>query len=128
MRVATLIARILVGFVFLVFGSNAFLHFIPAVLPSGVAGQFLTVLFQSHYVLFIGGVQAASGALLLVNRYVPLGLTLLGPVIFNILIYHLLMDHAGAPIAVIVAILWGFLVYRYRQYFGSLFVQRASIA
>jgi putative oxidoreductase len=80
MKIATLIARILLGLMFLVFGLNPFLHFLPAVLPSGLAGQFLNVLLQSHYVLFIGAVQVAGGVLLLVNRYVPLALTLLGPV------------------------------------------------
>jgi len=94
--------------------------------PSGPAGQFLTVLTESHYVLFIGAIQVAGGALLLVNRYVPLALTLLGAVIVNILLYHLLLDHAGAPIAVIVAIFWGILFFRHRQYFSNLFVQRTS--
>jgi putative oxidoreductase len=126
MKVAILIARILLGLVFVVFGSNAFLNFIHAMLPGGLAGQFLTVLFQSHYVFFIGGVQVAGGALLLANRYVPLGLTLLGPVIVNILLYHLLLDHTGASVAIVVAILWGFLFYRYRQNFSSLFEQRAA--
>ena len=126
MKVATVIARVLIGLVFVVFGSNAFLNFIPAVLPSGLAGQFFTVLFQSHYVLFIGGVQVAGGALLLVNRYVPLGLTLLGPVIFNILLYHLLLDHTGGSMAIVVAILWFTLFYRYRRNFEGLFVQKAG--
>jgi putative oxidoreductase len=126
MKVATLIARILLGLVFVFFGSNAFLNFIHAPLPGGLAGQFLSVLFQSHYVFFVGGVQVAGGALLLVNRYVPLGVTLLGPVIFNILLYHALLDHNGAPVAVVVAILWGILLYRYRQNFAGLFVQRAA--
>jgi putative oxidoreductase len=125
-KIATLIARILLGLIFFVFGLNAFLNFIPAVLPSGLAGQFVTVLFQSHYVLFIGAFQVAGGALLLVNRYVPLALTLLGPVIVNILLYHLLLDHTGAGVAIVVAILWGILAFRHRQYFSSLFVQRTS--
>ena len=126
MKAATLIARILVGLVFVVFGSNAFLNFIHAPLPSGLAGQFLGVLFQSHYVYFIGGVQVLGGVLLLVNRYVPLGITLLGPVIFNILLYHLLLDHMGGSMAIVVAILWAILFYRYRQNFASLFVQKAA--
>jgi putative oxidoreductase len=125
-KIATLIARILLGLVFFVFGLNAFLNFIPAVLPSGLAGEFVTVLLQSHYVVFIGAFQVAGGALLLVNRYVPLALTLLGPVIVNILLYHLLLDHTGAAVAIVVAILWGFLAFRHRQYFSSLFVQRTS--
>ena len=126
MKVATFIARILVGLVFVVFGSNAFLNFIHAPLPTGLAGEFFTVLFQSHYVFFVGGIQVLGGALLLANRYVPLGITLLGPVIFNILLYHLLLDHTGGSVAVVVAILWGILFYRYRQNFASLFVQKAA--
>jgi hypothetical protein len=93
-------------------------------LPPGPAGQFLNVLIQSHYVLFIGAVQVTAGVLLLVNRYVPLALTLLGPVIVNILLNHLLLDHAGAPLAIIVTIFWAVLFFRHRQYFSGLFVQR----
>jgi putative oxidoreductase len=126
MKIATLVARILLGLMFLVFGLNPLLHFLPAVFPSGLAGQFLNVLIQSHYVLFIGAVQVAGGVLLLVNRCVPLALTLLGPVIVNILLYHLLLDHAGAPLAIIVTVFWGVLFFRHRQYFSSLFVQRTS--
>jgi hypothetical protein len=127
MKIVALIARILVGLVFLVFGLNGFLHFIPmGTLPSGLAGQFLTVLIQSHYVIFVSALQLAGGALLLVNRYVPLGLTLLGPVIVNILLYHATMDRAGLPLAIVVAILWCVVAYRERQYFSSLFVQKTS--
>jgi len=126
MKIATLIARILLGLIFFVFVLNPFLHFLPAILPSGLAGQFLSLLIQSHYVLFIGAVQLVGGALLLANRYVPMALTLLGPVIVNILLYHLLLSHAGAGLAILVTILWGFLFFRHRQYFSSLSVQRTS--
>src|ERR1700686_3786093 len=107
MKIAALIARILLGVIFLVFGLNGFLQFIPATLPPGMAGQFFSVLLQSHYVYFVSFFQLAGGALLLANRYVPLGLTLLGPVIANILIYHLLLDDAGAPLGISVTIFWG---------------------
>jgi len=126
MKITALIARLLLGLVFFVFGLNAFLHFIPAVLPTGLAGQFVTVLIQSHWVYFVGAFQAVGGALLLVNRYVPLALALLGPVVVNILLYHFLLDFTGAPVAIIVAILWLFLFFYYRKYFASLFVQKAS--
>jgi putative oxidoreductase len=127
MKIAALIARILVGVVFFVFGLNGFLKFIPmGALPAGAAGQFLTILIQSHYVLFVSALQLAGGALLLVNRYVPLALTLLGPVIVNILLYHLLLDHSGLAPAIVVAILWGIIAFRQRQYFSGLFVQRTS--
>jgi hypothetical protein len=64
--------------------------------------------------------------LLLVNRYVPLGLALLAPVIVNILSYHLLLDRTGLPVAIVVLILWCFLAFRHRQHFSGLFVQRTS--
>ncbi|MGA2845544.1 MAG: hypothetical protein ABSF68_08990 [Candidatus Acidiferrales bacterium] len=127
MKIVALIARLLLGLLFLVFGLNGFLHFIPMKgLPTGLAGQFATVLMQSHYVLFVSALQIAGGALLLVNRYVPLGLTILGPVIVNIILYHALMDLAGLPLAIVVAILWAIVAYRQRQYFSSLFVQKTS--
>ncbi len=66
------------------------------------------------------------GVLLLVNRYVPLALTLLGPVIVNILFYHLLMDRMGLPMAIVVVILWVILFLRHRQHFSGLFVQKAG--
>jgi putative oxidoreductase len=126
MRIAALISRILLGLVFVVFGLNGFLNFIKGPLPSGVAGQFLGALMQSHFVLVISAVELAGGALLLANRYVPLALVLLGPVIVNIFFYHLLMDRSGLIIAIVVIILWGLIALRHRQYFSGLFVQRAA--
>lgn len=125
MKIAALIARILLGLVFVVFGLNGFLNFMKGPLPSGVAGQFLGALIQSHFVLVVSAVELAGGALLLANRYVPLALVLLGPVIVNIFFYHLLMDRSGLIIAIVVIILWGLIALRHRQYFSGLFVQRA---
>jgi putative oxidoreductase len=127
MKIAALIARLLLGLIFVVFGLNGFLQFIPVgTLPPGLAGEFFGVLLQSHYIFFVSFFQLAGGLLLLANRYVPLGLTLLGPVIANILIYHLLLDHRGLPLALVVLILWGILAFRHRQHFAGLFVQRTS--
>jgi putative oxidoreductase len=125
-KIAVSIARLLLGLVFLVFGLNGFLNFIPGSLPSGPAGQFLSLLAQSHYDLVVSALQLAGGVLLLVNRYVPLALVLLGPVIVNIMLYHLLMDPSGWPLAAAVAILWGVVALRHRQYFSGIFVRRAS--
>jgi putative oxidoreductase len=127
MKIAALIARILLGLVFFVFGLNGFLNFIPQPpLPTGLAGQFVTVLVQSHYVLFVSGIQVVGGALLLVNRYVPLALVLLGPVIVNILLFHVLLNRTGLVVAIIVAILWCILAIRQRQHLAGIFVQRTS--
>jgi len=125
MKVAVIIARILMGLVFVFFGLNGFLQFLKAPLPTGLAGQFLTALFLSHYVWFVCAVQLAGGLLLLVNRYVPLALTLLGPVIVNIILYHLFLNPTNAQLAVLVTILWFFLFYHYRRNFSGLFLQKA---
>ena len=124
MKIALLVIRLLLGLVFFVLGLNAFLSFIPAVLPPGLGGQFLQILIQSRYVYFVAGFQVLGGALLLVNRYVPLALTVLGPIIVNILLYHLLLNHEGAVLAIVVAIFWGILVFHLRHSFASLFVQK----
>jgi hypothetical protein len=75
--------------------------------------------------LFVSGFQLIGGALLLIGLYIPLALAILGPVIVNILLYHLLLDHFGGSMAIVVALLWIFLFWRYRQYFSCLFVQKA---
>jgi putative oxidoreductase len=126
MKILVLISRLLLGLVFVVFGLNGFLHFIPAELPPGLAGQFVLALMQSHYVLFVSAIQVISGLLLLVNRYVPLALALLGPVIVNILLFHIFLLPQGLVIAVVVAILWFILFFRYREYFAGIFAQKAS--
>jgi len=126
MKIAVIIARILMGLIFAVFGANGLHPFIPmGPMPEGLPGQFMVVFFQSHWIMFVAIVQLVSGLLLLVNRYVPLALALLGPVITNIILYHSLLNHAGAQLAVVVTILWLFLFYAYRQYFAGLFVQKA---
>ena len=126
MKILVLISRILLGLVFVVFGLNGFLHFIPGQLPPGLAGQFAGAMHQSHYDLVVSAIQVIGGVLLLVNRYLPLALTLLGPVIVNILLFHALLFPQGLAPGVVVAALWLILFFRYREYFSGLFVQRAA--
>jgi len=127
MKILVLISRLLLGLVFFVFGLNGFLQFIPVKeMPTGLALQFITALMQSHYVLVVSATQLIGGVLLLVNRYIPLSLALLGPVIVNILCYHIFLWSQGLPIAAVVAILWFILFFYYRQYFSGLFVQKAA--
>ena len=121
MKVATIIARILLGLVFVVFGSNAFLHFIP--MPPqkpSLATDFSKALMESHYIYVVGCFQVLGGLLLLIGRYVPLGLTLLGPVIVNILLFHIFLDTTGLPMAIVVAVLALFLLWRHRTNFAGL--------
>jgi hypothetical protein len=124
MQIASHIARILLGLIFTVFGLNGFLHFIPLPPPSGVAEQFMGALFTSHYYVAVFTVQVAGGILLLINRYVPLALTLLGPVIVNILLFHATMAPDGLPMALIVTALWSVTFFRVRSAFAGLFQQK----
>jgi len=95
MRTASVIARYLAGVIFLVMGLNGFLNFIPFPPPAGVAGQFMGALYVSHYLWVIFAFQVIAGVLLLLNRYVPLAVAMLAPVIVNILTFHVLMARAG---------------------------------
>ena len=121
MKILTIIARILLGLVFVVFGSNAFLHFLPMPpLPQGVTGEYLHAFFASGYVYVIGGFQVIGGLLLLIGRFVALGLTILAAIIVNIWAFHLLMAPEGLPPAVVVTILELFLVWSYRDRFAGI--------
>ena len=107
MKIAALIARILLALMFLIFGFNGFLHFIPMKQSSpALAEQFLGALYLSHYLVAIFLLQIVGGALLLVRRYVPLALILLGPIVINILLFHLLLSPAGAAPGVLAAVFW----------------------
>ena len=106
MKIAALIARYLLGLIFFIFGLNGFLHFIPMAPPSGIAGQFLGALVVSHYMIVVFLLQLFPAILLLINRYVPLALTLLGPIIVNIFLFHAFMAPSGLPLAVVVVVLW----------------------
>lgn len=121
MKIATIIARSLLGLIFVVFGSNMFLHFIPLPpLPEGPARDFMTALFVSHYVYVVGAVQVVGGFLLFTGRWTPLGLTLVGPVIVNIVSFHAFMAPAGLPLATVVSALALFLLWNYRQNFAGI--------
>ena len=124
MRIASVIARYLAGVIFVVFGLNGFLNFIPLPPPGGIAGQFLGVLYASHYLWVIFGFQFIAGVLLLVNRYVPLAVAMLAPVLVNILTFHALMAPSGLPLALIVAVLWAVVFVSVRPAFTELFQSR----
>lgn len=125
MKIASLIARILLGFIFTVFGLNGFLHFIPMQSPTGMAGQFMGALFLSHFLVVVFLLELVPGVLLLINRFVPLALTLLAPVIVNIFLFHALMAPSGLPLALIVIVLWTVTALSVRSAFAGLFQHRA---
>jgi putative oxidoreductase len=124
MKTASVVARYLAGVIFLVMGLNGFLHFIPFPPPPGIAGQFMGALYVSHYLWVIFAFQVIAGALLLANRYVPLAVALLAPVIVNILTFHATMAPSGLPLALFVAVLWAVIFIDVRPAFSGLFQSR----
>ena len=122
MKTATVIARILLGLMFVIFGSNFFLNFIPMPPPPpGLAGDYFKVFAASGYMYVVGAMQLLSGLLLLIGRFVPLALTILAAMIFNIWTFHILMDPQGLfPMAIVVMTLELFLVWSYRDRFAGI--------
>lgn len=128
MHYPTLIARILLGLTFFVFGLNGFFHFIPQpkdAMPQG-AMDFFGALIKTNYMIpLIFTAQMLGGALLLLNRFVPLALTLLAPVIVNIILFHLFLAPSGIPVATVVLVLELFLAWRYRSAFRPMLAFKA---
>jgi len=127
-----LVARIVLGLVFFVFGLNGFLHFIPLPPPEGEGAKaMLTGFMASGYFLpLLAATQVISGALLLSGRFVPLALTLLAPVIVQIILFHAFLAPApGAwPIPIVVLVCEIYLARVYRNAFAALLSVRAEPA
>ena len=123
MKYVIVIVRVLLGLMFVVFGSNAFLKFMgPPPEMHGQAGAFITALLSSGYMHVIAMLQILGGLCLLLGaRFVPLGLTLLGPVIVNIVLFHVFLEPTGLPIALVTAALSLFLLWIYRFKFPAIF-------
>lgn len=121
MKYAVLIARLLFGLVFLVFGANHVVPFMPMPPMAGDAGTWSTIMFTHKYFAVIGLIEVISGLLLLVGRYVPLALTLAGPVVANIFLFAVLIQHSNPAIALVMVVLEAFLLFAYRLSFAGIF-------
>lgn len=126
MKIATMIARYLLGLLFTVFGLNGFFNFLPATPMPPSAVQFFTILVTSHYMLPIFLLQLVCGVLFLINRYVPLALTLIGPIIFNILLFHITMNPSGIVPGAIATVCWLIVFSSVRPAFAGIFKQRSQ--
>jgi uncharacterized membrane protein YphA (DoxX/SURF4 family) len=127
MRHIVTLARILLGLVFFVFGLNGFLNFIPMPPPQGAGAAFLGALAATGYLFpLLMATQTLSGLLLLTGRWVPLALTLLAPVVVNIVAYHLALDPAGLPLALFALGLGVFLAWAYRDSFRTVVAYKAG--
>ncbi|MGB7266228.1 MAG: hypothetical protein WBC92_12000, partial [Terracidiphilus sp.] len=113
--------------IFLVFGMNHYLNFIPmGPMPAGVAGEFFGSLMASHYLYIVAFFEVAPAVLLLINRYVPLALAVLGPVIVNIVITIVLFGPKTLPMAALLVLLWILTAWPYRSVFFPLLQQRVA--
>ncbi len=121
MRIAVLVARILLGLIFAVFSLNHFVGFMPQPDLSPQGQQFIGALVGSGYLFtFLKVVELVAGLLLLVGILVPLALTLLAPIVLNIFLFNLFLDSGGLPIGVVVVVLELFLAYAYRDSFKGI--------
>jgi putative oxidoreductase len=126
-RIASTAARYLLAFIFLVFGMNHYLNFIPmGPMPAGTEGQFLGALMSSHYLYIVAFCEVAPAVLLLINRYVPLALLVLGPVIVNIFLTGVLIAPSAIPPGIVLTILWILAAWRVRSVFFPLLEPRVS--
>ena len=128
MKTLATIARYLLALIFIVFGLNGFLHFIPQPPPpSDLAQQYFTVMSKSHYLVFVFGLQLIAGVLFLLRRTVPLALIIAGPLIVNILLFHALMDPGGIVPGLVVTALWFVVYWQFRAaFFGIFFTETQS--
>jgi uncharacterized membrane protein YphA (DoxX/SURF4 family) len=125
MRIAVIVARILLGLVFLVFGLNGLHPFMPNPPAPPAAAAFFGALLATHYMFFLIFVtQVVGGALLLLGVAVPFALVILAPVIVNIVCFHIFLSPALLPVALVVAALELFVAWNYRATFAPLFSSR----
>ncbi|HEY4329262.1 MAG TPA: DoxX family protein [Phycisphaerae bacterium] len=112
------------GLPFLIFGLNLFLNFIPQ--PAGPVPDFAIALVKTGYMMpLIACTQLLVGALLVINRFVPLALVLIAPFLVNSILFHIFLNLAVLPMAVIFVLLEIYLVWAYRKYYVQLFTVRA---
>jgi putative oxidoreductase len=123
MKIVVAIARILLGLIFVFFGANLLHPFLPMPpMPPGPMKDFNTVLFVTHYTVVVGFFQFLGGLLLLINRYVAVGLIILAAEITNILATHLFVMHGGLfPVPILVVLLWLLVFWHVRSAFAGVF-------
>ncbi len=116
------VARVVLGLAFFVFGLNGFLHFIPQPPPPPAAGAFAGAMFATGYFFpLLKGTEVIAGLLLLSNRFVPLALAVLAPVLINIVAFHLFLEPpATLTLPLVLMALELYLARSYRDAFSSM--------
>ena len=129
MKTTVLISRILLGFIYLVFGLDYFLHFIPyQPLHTGVTGAFIAGLKGVGYFYpMIKVIQITGGLSLLFNRYAPFSAVVLFPISLNVLLFHTILVPSGWLMGVTLIVPNLLLGYGYRKYYSGMFTAKAVV-
>jgi uncharacterized membrane protein YphA (DoxX/SURF4 family) len=117
-RIAPAIVRILLGLMFLIFGLNGFLNFMPA--PKDMPAEIMNVmgaLMNAGYMTVVSGAEIIVALLLLTNRFVPLALALLAPILVGIITFHVAMAPATIVPGIVVLVMELYLAWAYRGAF-----------
>ncbi len=127
-RLLPAIARIILGLMFLVFGLNGFLHFLPQPkeMPAGAMAFFGAMMNTGFMIPLVFVTQTLVGVLLLVNRFVPLALALIAPVIVNIILFHAFLAPSSIGLGVVVLVLELYLAWAYRRSFRPMLTMHAK--
>ena len=125
MKITFAVIRLLLGLAFCTFGLNGFMHFIKAPAPTGLAGQFANAMNSSSFYVLSFAVQLLAGLLLLLNRFVPFAVVLLGATIANILMFHIAMQPEGIVPGLVLLVLWCVVAYQNRSQLRFLFSSTA---
>jgi putative oxidoreductase len=128
MKYLTFIPRILLGLVFVIFGANFFLHFIPVPPPpaDSTAAGFMGAIYSSGFLGFVKALQLIGGLLLLSGRFVPLAMMWLGPITVNVLLYHAFMAPQGLAVPIVMNLLAAGVVVTHWPAFAPLFQSRSG--
>jgi putative oxidoreductase len=129
MKIVALICRILLGLLFVVVGANILHPFLPAPPPppGSPTAQFMAVMVPSGWMHHVGLFQILGGLLVLIGGTAPLGLVILGPILVNILIFHMLfMGGHGIGMGLFATLLEIILIYAYRANFAGIFTYNAK--
>lgn len=115
-----LVARLLLGLIFTVFGLNGFLQFLPMPPPPPAAGALFGAFMATGYMMpMIKGFEVVAGLMLLSNRFVPLALLFLAPIVVNIFMFHAMLEPASTlPMPIIIVVMMAYLGWSYRGVFG----------
>ncbi len=126
--ISILLSRLLLGFVYFIFGLNGFLNFIPLPAKIGKDKELLNVLISSGYLFqSVKASEVLLGVLLLAGKYIPLTLIALFPITLNIFLFHLFLNSEGMPIAIFLLSLHIYLAIVYRRYYFSLFIAKTEL-